>query len=401
MEWIYEQKQDAETAYRLAEMAEMPLSDYDKAIKYYHIALDAGRLEAAFRLAQVYFFFKRDEKKAITYYEQAVGDDQINAIMPLATIYFSNGNIDKAKSLCLLAIEKGIPNAYLNLSVLFQQEGNIEEAIRALKKAIELGIDDALVILAELYLSATKGNNDTAKKLLELAVEKQVTDAYHALGKYLLHTENDTKSAIKILNEGIKHDHGDSAHLLAHYYQESHDFDKAERLFIKSFDKGKKTALFCLANSAFYDGLEDKKQEILALFESKLAPFHEPLSLIEYCKLLVWNDKFHESKEQLAMGEEKISAILEDEYETYKEEIIAEITEYFIRLIAKKQYQLVSQLFLSEVIDYRQKLKPVYFAFMRYLKEDFPNEYLKAGAEMNETIDEIVTKIEKLKQPIK
>jgi TPR repeat protein/Fe2+ or Zn2+ uptake regulation protein len=398
LEWIYNEKQDAETAFRLAEMAEVPLNDYDKAIDYYQIALDKGRLDAAFRLGQVYFFFKHEEKKAISYYEQAVNHDQVNAIMPLATIYFSNGNFERAKTMCLLAIEKGIDIAYLNLSILFQQEGNIEEAIHALEKAIALNVDEALVSLAELYLSSTKGNDEKAKKLFELAVEKGVTDAYHALGKYLLHNEKDTRSAIKILNEGMKHDYGDCAHLLAHYYQETHEFDKAQRLFIKSFDAGKRTALFCLANSAFYDRLESKKQEILHLFESKVAPFKEPLSMIEYCKLLVWNDRFQESRSLLLDQEPKIASIFDGDYESYKEEIISEITEYFIRLIAKKQYQLVSQLFLSDGIDYRQKLKPVYFAFMRYLKEDYPTEYLKAGAEMDETINEIVGKIEKVRE---
>jgi TPR repeat protein len=398
LEWLFNEKRDVLTAFTLADIFERKLSDVERAIHYYEIALEMGRFEAAFRLGQIHYLFKRNEKLAIQYYEQAIHHDITEAIMGLATIYFSNGNNDEAKKLCLMAIDKGVNEAYVNLSVLLQSEGNIEEAIAVLKKAIELGEEYALVSLGDLYLSSTKGNEAKAQELFEKAVGKGVPDAYYALGKYLLKKRKDVKSAIKVLNDGIKHKDADSAHLLAHYYQDTKEYDKAEHLFIKSFEMGKGTSLLCLANCAFYDKLNERKEFILELFETKMAPFTEPLLQIEYCKLLVWNDKFHESKTFLVQNEAIILSKLEGDFEGYKEELVAEITTYFIRLIAKKQYNLLKELFSSRVIDYRQIIKPVYYAFMRYLKDEYPNEYLKAGAEMDETIDEIIIEIEKVRE---
>lgn len=398
LEWIFNEKQDELTAFTLADIFERKLSDIDQAIHYYKIALEKGRYEAAFRLAQIYYLFKREESKAIGYYKQAIEHNIKDAIMGLATIYFSNGENEEAKKLCLLAVDRGINTAYLNLSVLLEEEGNIDEAIAVLEKAIVLGLNGALVTLANLYISSTKGNEKKAEELLEKAVDLGTTNAHYSLGKFLLKTKKDVNKAVNVLKDGIKHKEADSAHLLAHYYQETGAFSSAEGMFIKSFDLGKKSSLLCLSNCAFYDQLEDRKESILELFKTKMTPINEPLIQLEYCKLLVWNDKFQESKTFLTNNESKISLILEGNYDAYKEEMISELTAYFIRLIAKKQYNLIKQLFTSEVIDYRQKLKPVYYAFMRYLKEEYPNEHLKAGAEMDETIDEIISEIEKVRK---
>lgn len=402
LEWLFNEKQDELTAFTLAEMFERKLLNIDKAIYYYEIALEKGRFDSAYRLGQIYDFAKKNQEKSIEYYDIAIENDINEAIMGLATIYFSKKNYDEAKRLCLLAIERGITPAYGNLSVLFQAEGDIDGAIDALKRAIQLGENYALISLGDLYLTSTKGNNLKAKKLFEEAIKKGVPDGYYALGKYLLKTEKNIKSAIKILDQAVDNGDGDAAHLLAHHYQEHEEYGKAEELFIKSFDLGNRTSLLCLANCAFHDGLENRKKFILNLFESKMAPFDEPLLLMEYCKLLVWNDRFRESVNHLNQNQPKISFALESDSENYKEEMLSELTSYFIRLIAKSQYNLVKELFESDIVNYKQIIKPVYFAFMTYLKDEYPNEYLKAGSEMDETINEIVIEIEKARNiPVK
>ena len=39
-------------------------------------------------------------------------------------------------------------------------------------------------------------------------------------------------------------------------------------------------------------------------------------------------------------------------------------------------------------------LKPIYFTLMSYMKEEFPDEYLKMGDEVKEIVEEIVEDIE-------
>jgi len=397
LEWLFNEKQDALTAFTLADMFEGKLENLDKAIFYYEIALEKEYFEAALRLGQIYNFLREDDYKAIKYYKIAIENDITEAIMCLATIYYSQDNFTEAKRLCLLAIKKGIFSAYGNLSILLKAEGDIDGAIEALQNAIEKGENYSLIILGNLYLSSTKGNDLKAKKLFERAIEKKIIEGYNSLGRYYLNIEKNTTSAVKVLNEGVKRKDPDSAHLLAHYYHKIKEYHKAEKLFIKSFDYGKQTSLLCLSNCAFNDGLENRKQFILEIFQTKLADINDPIFLIEYCKLLIWNNKFQESINKWNENEVVISNALENKSEEYKEELLSEITSYFIRLLAKSQYNLVSNLFTSKKINYKQIIKPVYYAFMTYLKDQFPNEYLKAGSEMNETINEILEEIERVK----
>jgi hypothetical protein len=66
--------------------------------------------------------------------------------------------------------------------------------------------------------------------------------------------------------------------------------------------------------------------------------------------------------------------------------------------MAKHQYNAIKELLNSSLISYKQILKPVYYAFMRYIKEEYPNEYLKSGAELDETINEIVSAVEEIRK---
>nr|WP_314494245.1 AAA family ATPase [uncultured Chryseobacterium sp.] len=399
LEWIYAEKKDVLTAFTLGEIFETKLSDISKAIYYYEIALEKGNYDAAFRLGQIYYFEKNNENQAIKNFQLAIENGINEAIMALATIYFTNDRNDDAQRLCLLAIEKGVNEAHINLSILYQIEGKIELAISTLKKAISLGVNEALISLGDLYLTSTKGNDILAKELFQEAVDKGVTDAYSALGKYLLKKETNKKLAVKVLNEGVKNKDANSAHLLAHYYQQEENYEKAEPMFIKSFDLGRKSALLCLSNYAFEDKRQDRKKFILELFEKKMVPYKELLVTIEYCKILVWNNSYEESIDIFLKNQQRMVSVLNGELEDYKEDLISELTTYFIRLIASKQYNSVNQLFSLDEIDFRQILKPLYYAFMKYNKEG-SNEYLKAGAEMNETIEEIINEIEKVRKLI-
>ncbi|WP_241331352.1 hypothetical protein [Chryseobacterium arthrosphaerae] len=398
LEWIYGERRDVVTAFALGELFETKLSDISKAIYYYEIALEKENYDAAFRLGQIYYFEKDDEDQAIKNFQLAIDHDITEAIMGLATIYFSNEKLDEAKRLCFLAIEKGVNEARINLSILYKIEGEIEKAISVLEEAIEWGVDDALISLGDLYLSSTNDNDTKAKELFQRAVDKGVLDAYYALGKYFLRKEKNEKMAVKILTEGIKNKEAKSAHLLAHYYQEENNYEKAEAMFIKSFDLGRKASLLCLVNYAFNEKLQNKKEFILDLFEKKMLPITNPLLSVEYCKILVWNNRYQDSISVFLENQERIAIVLNGEQEDYKEELVSELTAYFIRLIASKQYNLLMQLFSLQMIDFKQILKPLYYAFMIYNKDENSNEYLRAGSEMNETIEEIINEIEKVRK---
>ena len=40
----------------------------------------------------------------------------------------------------------------------------------------------------------------------------------------------------------------------------------------------------------------------------------------------------------------------------------------------------------------KDRSKPIYYALMHFMKKELPDEYLKMGGELKETVDEIVEK---------
>ncbi len=67
-------------------------------------------------------------------------------------------------------------------------------------------------------------------------------------------------------------------------------------------------------------------------------------------------------------------------------------------LIAKKQYHLALNIFNENPHKFKDRFKPVYYALMSFMKDEYPNEYLKMGGELKETVDEIIEKINEMEK---
>lgn len=76
------------------------------------------------------------------------------------------------------------------------------------------------------------------------------------------------------------------------------------------------------------------------------------------------------------------------------------ISQIFLVLFSNKQYHTVHQLF-EETPELKDRLKPIYFLTMEYLKDEYPNEYLKAGEEMRETIEELKERVKWFEENLK
>lgn len=68
------------------------------------------------------------------------------------------------------------------------------------------------------------------------------------------------------------------------------------------------------------------------------------------------------------------------------------LKDYLLILLSKKQYHSAYNLF-EEYPELKGRLKPIYFLTMEYLKDEYPNEYLKAGEELRETIEELKARV--------
>jgi len=102
--------------------------------------------------------------------------------------------------------------------------------------------------------------------------------------------------------------------------------------------------------------------------------------------LLLWNNEIEESLKI----EKKLM-----ENEDYIEGSITSGNEYLLLLLAKKQYYAALKIFEENPFDLKERIKPIYYALIYFLEDDFPNEYKKMGAELKETVEEIIASIKK------
>ncbi len=53
--------------------------------------------------------------------------------------------------------------------------------------------------------------------------------------------------------------------------------------------------------------------------------------------------------------------------------------------------------FDNEELNYKEKFKPIYYALMHYLKDEYPNEYLKMGDELKQPVADVMKRVEEMK----
>ena len=399
IEDVYEKKPSKELAFDIAQLFERVLQNIPKSIHYYKLALNQKEWKAAFCLGQIYFYDLDDLPNSEKYHRIAIENGENDSIMALATIFFVTDELEKSKDLVELAISKGDNDAKTNLAVIYQRLNQFDVAVSILKEAAAEGVNHALLSLGSLYMEQENPDFKKAEESLKEAIKKGETKAYYLLGNLLL-KEDKEKEAESYFLEGVKEKDQNSAHVLGHFYADKNDWPKAETYFLKAVEYGRTSALMCMFESAYRMGKTDRKEFILEKFEEHMLEIiRRPVVSIGYARILIWNNKIEKSISIIKQLDAKLLENIEgNNDEDYKEDIISELSDYFIQLIARGQYNAAIDLFQTGEADYKQLLKPVYFALMHYMQKEYPNEYLKAGNELEETIQEIIEKIEAIKK---
>lgn len=286
LEKVLEHKQDAITAFTIADLYDRRISDLPKAIEFYKIALEKGEFEAAYRLGQISFFALHDSTDAIKYHKIAIENGLKISILSLAKIYFEVKNFEEAAALCDLAISNGDVSAMNNLASIKQEQGLEFEAKELLEKAVEKGDKIAIINLAKAYLNPTFYNEQVAKELFLKAVELEAPDCYYNIGKFFINTVKEIKEGVKYLKLGIKANEAESAHFLAHYYETKNDYDKAEKMFLEAYNLGRPSALLCLSDCAYSLQRNDRKKFVIEQLQKNLIneDIVGPTILLEYSR---------------------------------------------------------------------------------------------------------------------
>jgi hypothetical protein len=99
----------------------------------------------------------------------------------------------------------------------------------------------------------------------------------------------------------------------------------------------------------------------------------------------LWNEKYQDSYEKF---EEYL-------YLDEKDNINIEyIEEYLKMLISKGQYYKAKEFMQMKNYHLKDKLKPIWYALMSLLKDEFPNEIKKMGKELEPSVNDVLENIE-------
>ena len=165
-------------------------------------------------------------------------------------------------------------------------------------------------------------------------------------------------------------------------------------------------AILCLVANIYSRGRKDKKQFALNALEKNLTVIDGIFtSNLFYAKILLWNNQVGKSADVVKslygeIAESKLE-IEESRDDLRADNLLSELMDYFLLLLAKEEYKIALNLFMDNtVVDFTAILKPVYFVLMDILKKEYPLEYLKAGEEFKDTIEELKTSINRLKKNI-
>ena len=72
------------------------------------------------------------------------------------------------------------------------------------------------------------------------------------------------------------------------------------------------------------------------------------------------------------------------------------IQNYLMVLMSRKQFHLCLSLFQDQKYNLKERFKPMYYALMYFMQEEYPKEFKRMGEEFRETVEEIVQTIEGL-----
>jgi tetratricopeptide (TPR) repeat protein len=400
LEELYKIKPNGEKAFNIGNIYEIILRNKVKAIHYYELALAFDYWEAAYKIGEINYHDLNNIQNAEKYHRLAIANGFDDSIMALATILYDQKRLTECKKIVELAIAKGNKIAKSNLGVIYEELGEIEEAIKTYEEAINSGVDIAIINLADLYMRLEQPDLIKAKEYLDIGITKNIKTAYFIMGK-LLTMEGKNNDAEEMFLLGAKSEDSDSSHYLGHLYADNGNWKESEKFFMLSVKYGRKSSLMCLFETAYNSGKNSRRGSVLKKFEENINIVNsKPVYVIKYARLLLWNNEIEKSISTLENIEFLFNDIFEGDNEKRKSRLLKELTLYFILLISKENYTQAYKFFTSSHIQYKVLLRPLYYALMSYLQNTYPNEYLKAGNELLETVEEIIKEIKETKSKI-
>ena len=331
----------------------------------------------------------------------------------LADIYSKQGLWSKSVEHHLLAIKHEVLDSHLSLSDFYLETQQLKLAEKYALLAIDHDEKNAHVKLAEIYTSLDKFELAKDIYLQELQKESFDKDIYCFLSCIYIQLD-ELKEAEKYVLLGLE-SNCVAVHLVAgYYYYQTSKYELAKPYLLNAIEEGATTAFSILADiyqieenlpiaeeyysKAINAGIENAEYNLANFYFSNIQTKNKALELAEnfikedsdfdaeslYISILLWNNNFE-------LITQRMESLLTD-FTFDDQEKESELIRLFTLFLAKGQTNLVDRWFKEH--NLKERFKPLYYALMSLMKEQYPNEILRMGSELSETVNEILEDIE-------
>jgi len=227
---------------------------------------------------------------------------------------------------------------------------------------------------------------EKVEKYWLMGVENKDADAMFRLGALYVNEYKDFGKAEKYWLMAAESDHLYAMYALAFAHEiRSQYVEKAEKYWVMAIKEDFKNngMNFCM-----YEASADDK--IKNIFLNMAKKYHDKtnyISLLALSSAMIHGKKYKESARyfNLFLDATKDKTNLQN----YS-------SDFVILLISRKQRHLAFNLFQEEKHQLKEKIKPVYYALMSLMRDEYPKEYKKMGSEISETVDEVLERIKKM-----
>lgn len=200
----------------------------------------------------------------------------------------------------------------------------------------------------------------------------------------ILHENGKTSDAIKLLISSKKNSK-DILTFIGILYTQQKEYKKAEEYFLKAIEGGDNGTLIGL--SLLYFDQAIKSDEALSLAFKGYTKEQDSYSICTLATVLLWREEFSKSYDKFL------------EFLEYKGSLEMEnsVILYLNLLISKGQFYKAKEFFEIEKYQLKDRYKPIWYALMKLMEKEFPDEIKKMGSELSESVDEVLLEIERLK----
>ena len=222
---------------------------------------------------------------------------------------------------------------------------------------------------------------------LEEKADKKPEDL-NELGVFYITQKKDIEKSEHYFLQAAQNGNIDAMNNLGSLYAtEFKDKDKAEEYYLKAVEKDHTGAMNNLA-WMYFEERKNRKQSI-ELSEKAFQKENSSIYAHTNATILLWDNQF---KESLDIADSFLSN------NEFLEGYAQDVSQFLMLLIAKKQNHLALRIFSENPHKFKDRFKPIYYALMHFMKDEYPNEYLKMGGELTETVDEIIQKIKEMEK---